>query len=94
MDPNGGKKKLFNKLGKEAAIARLNNEDFKRITVSFYKYIIITDPYKFRDDLFAKWASFSIYGRTYVAREGINAQISVPEHNWKEFVEDLNHFDI
>ena len=93
MDPNGGKKKLFNKLGKEEAIARLNSEDFKRITVSFYKYIIITDPYQFRDDLFAKWASFSIYGRTYVAQEGINAQISVPEHNWKGFVEDLNKYD-
>ena len=53
MDPNGGKKKLFNKLGKEKAIESLNNEDFKRITVSFYKYIIITDPYQFRDDLFA-----------------------------------------
>ena len=49
-----------------------------RITVSFYKYIIISDPYQFRDDLFAKWASFSVYGRTYVAKEGINAQISVP----------------
>ena len=93
MDPNGGKKKLFNKLGKEKAIERLNNEDFKRITVSFYKYIIISDPYQFRDDLFAKWASFSVFGRTYVAKEGINAQISVPEHNWKEFVEDLNKYD-
>ena len=24
----------------------------------------------------------------------INAQISVPEHNWKEFVEDLNKYDV
>ena len=93
MDPNGGKKKLFNKLGKEKAIERLNKEDFKRITVSFYKYIIISDPYQFRDDLFAKWASFFVYGRTYVAKEGFNAQISVPEHNWKEFAEDLNNYD-
>ena len=58
MDPNGGKKKLLNKLGKEKAVERLNKENFKRITVSFYKYIIITDPYQFRDDLFAKGDSF------------------------------------
>ena len=86
MDPNGGKKKLFNKLGKEKAIERLSNEDFKRITVSFYKYIIIADPHQFRDDLFAKWASFSVYGRTYVAQEGINAQMSLPTHNLDEFL--------
>ena len=46
MDPNGGKKKLFNKLGREDAIFRLENESFKRITLSFYKYVIIDNTRK------------------------------------------------
>ena len=43
MDPNGGKNNLSNKLSKEEAIERLKKENFRRITVSFYKYIIINE---------------------------------------------------
>ena len=93
MDPNGGKKNLFNKLGRKEAIQRLNEETFKRVTVSFYKYVIIQDPVHFRDVLFAKWNSYQAFGRIYVANEGINAQMSVPEFNWKNFVKDLNTID-
>ena len=85
MDPNGGKKNLFNKLGRGEAISRLKSETFKRITISFYKYVIIDDPFSFRDELFLKWNSLAAFGRIYVANEGINAQMSIPEHNWKKF---------
>ena len=85
MDPNGGKKNLFNKLGRVEAISRLKSETFKRITISFYKYVIIDDPFSFRDELFLKWNSLAAFGRIYVANEGINAQMSIPEHNWKKF---------
>lgn len=85
MDPNGGKKNLFNKLGRVEAISRLKSETFKRITISFYKYVIIDDPFSFRDELFLKWNALAAFGRIYVANEGINAQMSIPEHNWKKF---------
>ena len=90
MDPNGGKKNLFNKLGRVEAISRLKSETFKRITISFYKYVIIDDPFSFRDELFLKWNSLAAFGRIYVANEGINAQMSIPEHNWNKFEIGLN----
>ena len=53
MDPNAGKRDLVNKLDKESL--KLEAETFKRITLSFYKYVIIDDPQKLRDALFEKW---------------------------------------
>ena len=44
MDPNAGKRDLVNKLDKESLRAKLEAETFKRITLSFYKYVIIDDP--------------------------------------------------
>jgi len=91
MDPNGGKKNLFNKLSKKEAIERLEKENFKRITVSFYKYIIIKDLNAFRDALYNEWSSLLIFGRIYLATEGVNAQMSVPEANWNDFISCLNN---
>ena len=89
MDPNGGKKNMFNKLGRTEAMERLQNESFDRITISFYKYVIIENPYEFRDTLYSKWSALSVFGRIYVAKEGINAQMSIPQHNWERFKENL-----
>ena len=89
MDPNGGKKNMFNKLGRTEAMERLQNESFDRITISFYKYVIIENPYEFRDTLYSKWSALSVFGRIYVAKEGINAQMSIPEYNWERFKENL-----
>ncbi len=85
MDPNAGKKHLLNKLSKEEALKRLNSEDFKRVTVSFYRYVIIDHPHTLRDVLFQEWNKLQVFGRIYVAHEGINAQLSVPEHLWEKF---------
>ncbi|XBC40064.1 MAG: rhodanese-related sulfurtransferase [Buchnera aphidicola (Nurudea ibofushi)] len=49
-----------------------------RTTVSFYKYYFIQDPYKFRNDWYINFNNFNVFGRVYVAHEGINAQISIP----------------
>ena len=89
MDPNGGKKNMFNKLGRAEAMERLKNESFDRITISFYKYVIIENPYEFRDTLYSKWSALSVFGRIYVAKEGINAQMSIPQYNWERFKENL-----
>ena len=89
MDPNGGKKNMFNKLGRAESMERLQNESFDRITISFYKYVIIENPYEFRDTLYSKWSALSVFGRIYVAKEGINAQMSIPQYNWERFKENL-----
>lgn len=59
------------------------------VTVSFYKYFAIPDPEMFRDELYSSWESLEILGRTYVAGEGINAQIAVPQANYESFVQQL-----
>jgi UPF0176 protein len=86
MDPNAGKKTLINRLDHEDALAALCAEDFKRITTSFYRYIDIVEPEVMRDYLYQYWKELGVFGRVYLAKEGINAQISVPEHNWTEFI--------
>jgi UPF0176 protein len=90
MDPNAGKKDLINKYGREELQKRLDAETFTRKTVSFYRYVIIKDPYALRDDLFAEWNALNAFGRVYLAEEGINAQMSVPETEWPNFVAQLN----
>lgn len=77
---------LYNKYDKEILKQRLMEEEFDRITISFYRYVIIDDPYQLRDELYQEWSEMGVFGRTYLAKEGINAQMSVPEHNWDAFL--------
>jgi UPF0176 protein len=86
MDPNSSKKNMFNKLSKEQGLKLLAQEGFKRKTVSFYRYVIIDSTSDLRDELYESWKNLGVLGRIYLAHEGINAQLSIPEHNWDEFV--------
>ena len=81
---------LHNKLNKEEALRKLQAENFNRITLSFYRYVILDNPQAFRDTLFLEWDKLGCLGRIYIAREGINAQMSVPEHNLQAFIAALN----
>ncbi len=90
MDPNSSKRHLINRLSPEELKARLANETFTRTTVSFYRYVIIDDPAEMRDQLFDTWSKLQCYGRIYIAQEGINAQMSVPDHFWQDFKEQLH----
>ncbi len=81
---------LHNRVDKTVLKKRLKEEDLKRITLSFYRYVIISDPPALRDELFRQWKELDILGRIYIAREGINAQMSVPESNWDIFLVRLN----
>lgn len=81
--------KLCNTLSKEELKERLSRESFERTTLSFYRYVIIDDPRAFRDALFVEWSELGILGRTYIAKEGINAQISVPSHHFEKFKSQL-----
>ena len=84
---------LFNKYGREELEKEIQNETFKRITVSLYRYVNIKNPQIFRDELFSRWHELNVKGRIYVAHEGINAQFSCPEPLWKDFITSLNDYD-
>ncbi len=89
MDPNKGKTSLINRLGPQQLRERLDKEEFNRRTVSFYRYVIIENPEIFRDELYKQWSDLGCLGRIYVAYEGVNAQMNVPENNWDKFVETI-----
>ena len=93
MDPNSGKKGMFNKLSKKQGVKLLEKENFKRKTVSFYRYVILEDPNNLRDTLYKDWNELGVLGRIYLAHEGINAQVSIPEKNWKIFVKNVHAND-
>lgn len=80
---------LYNRISRAEMRRRLMEEPFFRITLSFYRYVIIPEPKKMRDLLWKEWSEFSVFGRVYVAREGINAQISVPEQYFEQFRHSL-----
>ncbi len=81
---------LHNKYGKEELRKKLMEEPFKRITLSFYRYVVIDDLEKYRDELYIRMQNLGVFGRIYIAQEGINSQISVPEHNFEKFCNDIN----
>ena len=77
---------LYNKKNKDDLIKELHSEDFSRLTLSFYKYVEIENPENLRDQIYRDLSSMKILGRIYIATEGINAQISVPEHSKDDFL--------
>lgn len=81
---------LYNKYNKEELIERLNAETFNRTTISFYRYVQIEDPKRFRDELYQEWFALSCFGRIYIAREGVNAQMSLPTHYLETFLAKLD----
>ena len=83
------KQRLFNKVNRELLKKALINEPFKRFTASFYKYFEVDSPSSFRDNIYSKFNQLKIFGRIYIAKEGINAQVSVPEHKWSAFFEEI-----
>lgn len=80
---------LHNRVNKNILKQQLQEEEVKRRTLSFYRYVIIEDPQAYRDELYIRWESINVLGRIYLANEGINAQMSVPEENWEAFVAQI-----
>ena len=76
---------LHNKYDKATLRKKLEQERFKRITLSFYRYVQIIDPETFRLDLYRRLEELNVLGRIYIANEGINAQLSVPEYFFEDF---------
>jgi UPF0176 protein len=85
-------KHLCNQLDRDQLIEKLDAEDFERKSVSFYRYVNIEDPKALRHEIFTVWNELQVNGRVYLATEGVNAQISVPDFNFEKFCESADHF--
>ena len=84
---------LYNTLSAEERAQLIDEAGKQRLTLSFYAYAKIEDPKKFRDDLFIEWNKLDALGRTYVAKEGINAQMSIPAENMEAFRATLDTYE-
>jgi UPF0176 protein len=73
---------LHNRISNEELKQRLMDEIEHRTTISFYQYFVIQNPQEFRDHLYKNLQALKVFGRIYVAKEGINAQLSVPDNNF------------
>ncbi len=84
---------LHNRVNKNILKEKLHQSQENRITLSFYRYIKFANPSEYRDKLYADLFQFGVFGRIYIANEGINGQISVPEINFdgfKDYIESNN----
>ncbi len=73
--------------------ARLEREGTPRTTLSFYRYVRLNTVEELRHALYQAWEALGVLGRTYIAPEGINAQVSVPTANLEAFRQDLDGRD-
>lgn len=85
--------RLINLVNNEELKQRLLQDTTPRITLSFYQYAHILNPAFFRDHLYWRLSQCGVYGRIYVANEGINGQISVPEAEQEQFRSALEEVD-
>ncbi|MGZ5262502.1 MAG: oxygen-dependent tRNA uridine(34) hydroxylase TrhO [Kaistella sp.] len=84
---------LYNTLSAEERAQLIDEAGKQRLTLSFYAYAKISDPKKFRDELFIAWNALDALGRIYVAHEGINVQMSIPAENIDAFRDTLEVYD-
>jgi UPF0176 protein len=76
---------LHNRVSQEELKQLLFQETEFRVTVSFYQYFNVENPQLFRDELYKGLNDLKVFGRIYIANEGINAQASVPQSNFEFF---------
>src|SRR5665648_243845 len=86
--------RLYNIIDSKLLKENLKSEKIVRKTISFYRYFIIDNPQGFRDQIYQEWTELNCFGRIYIAREGINAQMSVPESDFEVFLQSLNKHPI
>lgn len=81
---------LRNLLAPELLRKRLESETAPRTTLSFYRYVRLSEVEALRHVLYAEWETLGVLGRIYLAPEGINAQVSVPSHRLQDFRKALD----
>jgi len=86
-------KHLHNRIDRNILKEQLRESKVIRKTLSFYKYANIRNVSFFRDHLYYQLNQLGVLGRIYVAAEGVNAQISVPEMNFESFKSTLDDID-
>ncbi|MBC7904227.1 MAG: rhodanese-related sulfurtransferase [Gemmatimonadaceae bacterium] len=84
---------LHNRVSQKELKQKLMEEVEPRTTVSFYRYFHIAEPGAFRDELYTRLNALKVFGRIYIAHEGINAQISVPQSIFPAFSEYINSME-
>ena len=84
---------LHNRVSQAELKRLLFEEKEQRTTISFYKYFPILEPQNFRDQLYESLNILSVFGRIYIAKEGINAQISVPDSKMEAFTLFINSLE-
>lgn len=81
---------LYNTLSAKEREKLIEEAGKERLTISFYKYAHIKNTDIFRNHLFINWDALDVLGRIYIAKEGINAQLSVPAENFEGFKTHLD----
>ena len=76
---------LYNTLSAKERAQLIEEAGQERLTLSFYQYAQLGNPQLFRDYLFLHWNPLEVLGRIYVAKEGINAQLSLPAAQFEAF---------
>lgn len=85
--------RLFNLVNNKELRSRMAESTESRITLSFYRYAHIRQPRFFRDHLYWRLSQEGVFGRIYVAAEGVNGQISVPESRLEGFKAAMEEID-
>jgi UPF0176 protein len=80
---------LYNRVNKEELKKKIAEDPTPRTTLSFYRYVIIENPNELRDQFFYNWSMLGVLGRIYLAKEGINAQLSLPTVKFDLFKDQL-----
>lgn len=75
----------YDKRPREEQKKSVENDGIERVTLSFYKYVKFENPEAKKEELFDRLSSFGCFGRIYIAKEGINAQMNVPKVNFGQF---------
>ena len=83
---------LHNRINKKELKEQLKHDNTNRKTISFYRYVILNQAQELRDKLYLDLAAMNALGRIYLAYEGINAQMSVPEKHYDNFIAYLNTY--
>lgn len=87
---------LHNRVNSNELRQKVKESDIPRTTLSFYRYVKIEDPVAFRPTLYRAFDKLGVFGRIYIAKEGINAQASVPTENldaFRECLDNINGFE-
>jgi UPF0176 protein len=76
---------LHNRVSRRELKRHAQADQTPRQTISFYRYTPIVDPKTYRNHWYQQFQEMGVYGRIYMAREGVNAQVSVPRQNMQAF---------